>query len=140
MATNDTPSEHIEQREFVSWFRKRHRGVRIIAIPNGGQRSIATAARLKAEGVMPGVPDLFIPAWRVWIEMKREKGGSVSADQKEWIAYLEECGYRCFVARGAEDAKRQIIEIEDERRNQPLAAGLADHYLRRLLPPGADSS
>ena len=114
MATNDTPSEHIEQREFVSWFRKRHRGIRIIAIPNGGRRSIATAARLKAEGVMPGVPDLFIPAWRVWIEMKREKGGSVSADQKEWIAYLEECGYRCFVARGAEDAKRQIIEIEDE--------------------------
>ena len=114
MATNDTPSEHIEQREFVSWFRKRHRDVRIIAIPNGGQRSIATAARLKAEGVMAGVPDLFIPAWRVWIEMKREKGGSVSADQKDWIVYLTECGYRCFVARGAEDAKRQIIEIEDE--------------------------
>ena len=108
------PSEYIEQREFVSWFRKRHRGIRIIAIPNGGQRSIATAARLKAEGVMPGVPDLFIPAWRVWIEMKREKGGTVSADQKKWIAYLTECGYRCFVARGAEDAKRQIIEIEDE--------------------------
>ena len=108
------PSEHTEQREFVAWFRKRHRGVRIIAIPNGGQRSIATAARLKAEGVMPGVPDLFIPAWRVWIEMKREKGGTVSADQKDWIAYLTECGYRCFVARGAEDAKRQIIEIEDD--------------------------
>ncbi len=111
---NETPSEHAEQREFVSWFRKRHRGVRIIAIPNGGQRSIATAARLKAEGVMAGVPDLFIPAWRVWIEMKREKGGCVSADQKDWLAYLTECGYRCFVARGAEDAKRQIIEIEDE--------------------------
>ena len=108
---NETPSEHAEQREFVSWFRKRHRFVRIIAIPNGGQRSIATAARLKAEGVMPGVPDLFIPAWRVWIEMKREKGGTVSADQKKWIAYLTECGYRCFVARGAEDAKRQILEI-----------------------------
>ena len=114
MTTNDTPSEHAEQREFVSWFRKRHRGIRIIAIPNGGQRSIATAARLKAEGVMPGVPDLFIPAWRVWVEMKREKGGAVSADQKEWIAYLTECGYRCFVARGAEDAKRQIVEIEVE--------------------------
>ena len=114
MATNDTTSEHAEQREFVSWFRKRHRGIRIIAIPNGGQRSIATAARLKAEGVMPGVPDMFIPAWRVWIEMKREKGGTVSADQKDWLDYLTECGYRCFVARGAEDAKRQIIEIEDE--------------------------
>ena len=61
---------------------------------------------------MAGVPDLFIPAWRVWIEMKREKGGSVSTDQKDWLAYLTECGYRCFVARGAEDAKRQIIEIE----------------------------
>ena len=114
MAKNDIPSEHIEQREFVSWFRKRHRGVRIIAIPNGGQRSIATAARLKSEGVTAGVPDLFIPAWRVWIEMKRQKGGSVSADQKDWIAYLTGCGYRCFVALGAEDAKRQIIEIEDE--------------------------
>ena len=96
----------------MSWFRKRNRGVRIIAIPNGGQRSLSTAARLKAEGVSAGVPDLFIPAWRVWIEMKREKGGTVSADQKEWLVYLEECGYRCFVARGAEDAKRQIIGIE----------------------------
>jgi len=58
-------SEHVEQREFVSWFRKNYKWIRIIAIPNGGQRNIATAARFKAEGVMRGVPDLYVPAWHV---------------------------------------------------------------------------
>ena len=112
MTTDKVPSEDHEQMMLVQWFRRTYPDVRIFSVPNGGHRHPAVAAKMKATGVSSGVPDLFIPAWRVWIEMKREKGGTVSADQKEWIAYLEECGYRCFVARGAEDAKRQIIEIE----------------------------
>jgi len=107
------PLEHEEQREVVRWFRQCWPNVRIMAIPNGGARSKATAGRLKAEGVSAGVPDLFIPAWGLWIEMKRIKGGSVSPEQKDWMSYLELNGYKCFVARGAEDAKRQII-IESE--------------------------
>lgn len=114
MTVNDTPSEHFEQREFVSWFRKNHPGVRIFAIPNGGQRSMAAAARLKVEGVSSGVPDLFIPAWKLWVEMKRIKGGSVSAEQKDWIAYLEQVGYCAKVCKGAEDAKRQITEFKEK--------------------------
>ena len=31
------------------------------AIPNGGNRSAVTGARLKAEGVKRGIPDLFLP-------------------------------------------------------------------------------
>jgi hypothetical protein len=102
------PTEHEEQRELVRWFRQTWPGVRIFAIPNGGARSPATAGRLKAEGVSSGVPDLFIPAWGLWVEMKRTKGGSVSAEQKDWIAYLESVRFWCIVGKGADDAKSKI--------------------------------
>ena len=102
------PTEHEEQREFVRWFRMGHRGVRILAIPNGGARTPATAGRLKTEGVSAGVPDLFIPSWLLWIEMKRTKGGSVSSEQKDWIEYLASVGHRVIVARGCADAIKQI--------------------------------
>ncbi len=108
MTDDRIPTEHEEQRELVRWFRQTFKGVRIFAIPNGGARSIATAGRLKAEGVSSGVPDLFIPAWQLWVEMKRIKGGSVSAEQKDWLKYLEEVGYCVKVCKGAEDAKLQI--------------------------------
>ena len=107
--TERIPTEHEEQREFVRWFRQGYKGVRIFAIPNGGARSMATAGRLKVEGVSPGVPDLFIPDWRLWVEMKRVKGGSLSAEQKDWIAYLKGCGYTCFVAKGADQAKEMVL-------------------------------
>lgn len=102
------PTEHEEQREVVKWFRQSWPSVRIFAIPNGGARNIVTAAKLKAEGVSSGVPDLFVPEWRLWVEMKRIKGGTVSSEQKDWIAYLESVNYWCIVAKGAEDAKAQI--------------------------------
>jgi hypothetical protein len=71
---------------------------------------------LKVEGVVPGIPDLFCPAWRLWIEMKRVKGGVLSAEQKGMIDYLQSVGYRAIVCKGAEDAKVQILEFLDEKR------------------------
>ena len=106
------PTEHEEQREVVMWFRRKYAPVRIFAIPNGGLRSRATAARLKAEGVSPGVPDLFVPFHRLWIEMKRTKGGRLSTEQKDWQQYLiDDCGHTWIVCHGAEDAKAQISAI-----------------------------
>lgn len=113
------PTEHEEQRELVRWFRQTYKGVRIFAIPNGGQRSMATAARLKAEGVSSGVPDLFVPAWGLWVEMKRSKGGSVSAEQKDWIAYLESVEFCCIVGKGADDAKEKISAFFNQRKKTP---------------------
>lgn len=104
------PTEHEEQREFVAWFRRQYEGVRIFAIPNGGSRSQREGGRLKLEGVSAGVPDLYIPAWHTWVEMKRQKGGILSAEQKDWRDYLQAIGDTWLVAKGCEEAKRQIIE------------------------------
>ena len=106
--TEKIPSEDHEQMLFVQWFRRTYPLVRIFAIPNGGHRHPAVAAKMKATGVSSGVPDLFIPEWPLWVEMKRIKGGVLSAEQKDWIAYLESVGYCVRVCKGAEDAKHQI--------------------------------
>ena len=99
------PTEHQEQVAFIQWFRQSYPGIRIFAIPNGEARSKSAGARLKAEGVSAGVPDLFIPAWNTWIGMKRSKGGSVSEKQKDWLGYLENIGHQAFVCKGADNAK-----------------------------------
>jgi hypothetical protein len=110
------PSEHVEQSLLVQWFRRSYPNVLIFAVPNGGARSRATAGRLKVEGVVPGIPDLFCPAWRLWIEMKRVKGGVLSAEQKGMIEYLRGVQYHVIVGKGAEDAKAQILEFLNEER------------------------
>jgi hypothetical protein len=104
------PSETEEQEGLVNWFRAKFPGVLIFAIPNGGHRAVSTAKRLKAEGVVPGIPDLHVPAWRLWIEMKRAKGGRLSEDQAEMIAHLEGIGHKVIVGKGAEDASAQIVD------------------------------
>lgn len=108
LPTNRLPTEHEEQRVFVSIFRKKYRPVRIFAIPNGGKRSPATAGRLKAEGVSPGVPDLFIPAWGLFVEMKRQKGGVVSESQEDWKKYLESVGYGVVICPGCNAALEEV--------------------------------
>lgn len=105
------PSEHVEQREFVMWFRQSFPGIRIYAIPNGGKRGAAEALRLKVEGVTAGVPDLHIPAWNLWIEMKRQKGGTLSAEQKDWRDYLLSIGHTWMRANGRDDAVCQVLEF-----------------------------
>ncbi len=105
-------SEDHEQMLFVQWFKRTYPTVKIMSIPNGGHRHIAVAAKMKATGQSPGVPDIFIPAWLCWIEMKKAAGGTVSPAQKDWISYLESIGHRCIVGRGFEDAKRQIEALE----------------------------
>lgn len=54
------------------------------------------------------MPDLFIPAWSLWVEMKRQQGGALSAHQKDWIEYLQGIGHTVLVCRGCQDAIEQI--------------------------------
>jgi len=109
------PTEHAEQVTFLSQFEKSYPGVRIFAVPNGGFRNKSVAVKLKAEGVRKGVPDLFIPAWNLWIEMKRTKGGSLSPDQKDWISYLESVGHTVIVGKGWQAAIEAVKAWEKHR-------------------------
>lgn len=86
-ATSDlpVPTEAQEQITLFSWA-----AVQAIPelallyhIPNGGSRHKAEAARLRAEGVRSGVPDLCLPVPRggchgLYIELKRLRGGRLS--------------------------------------------------------------
>ena len=59
--------------------------------------------------MLRGVPDLFIPEWRLWVEMKRKKGSYLSSEQKIIKERLEGIGYSYIVGKGAEDASSQVI-------------------------------
>lgn len=111
--TKRLPSEHAEQVTLINWYRRTFNNSLLVAIPNGGRRSIKTAVELKREGVSKGFPDLFLPVpaggyHGLFIEMKRQKGGAVSKEQKAWLEYLNEAGYKAVVCRGFELAKEAI--------------------------------
>lgn len=74
--------------------------------------SIRTAIKAKREGMRKGVPDLFVPKWKLWIEFKRSKGGTVSPEQKEWHEYLEDhCGDIVIIARGCDDGVKKVMAL-----------------------------
>ena len=103
------PTEHEEQRAFVEWFRKAG-DVRIFAIPNGGARGIVQASKLKVEGVSAGVPDLFVPEWLLWVEMKRRKGGTLDPKQREWHEYLQGIGHTVVTPKGCHEAAHMVLD------------------------------
>lgn len=106
-------TESQEQIEVFTWSKKNmkaHPELKLMFhIPNGGKRNIATASRLKLEGVKPGVPDIMLPVAKrgyhgLFIEMKRIKGGSLSPKQKDWFTWLKKQGYIPLRANGAKEA------------------------------------
>lgn len=114
-----TGSESLEQQALFLWWRILGHGsfrlaaCQLFAIPNGGKRSLRTAARLKKEGVTAGIPDIFLAApsggrHGLFIELKRKDRGKVSTFQKASMAALEAAGYACVVAYGWEAAKQAI--------------------------------
>lgn len=105
------PSEHIEQVTFVNWFKLQYPKAIIFAIPNGELRAISVAQRLKAEGVKSGIPDLcciFPNGVIVWVEMKKEKGGTVSKEQKAAHEQFRAMGQTVIIGKGWEDAKEKL--------------------------------
>lgn len=107
-------TESQEQAAFVGWFRLAFPGVLIFAVPNGAHLAGSKAqkarqmARLKAEGLVEGIPDLCIPAWDLFVEFKRADGGRVSPAQKEIHRHLTAIGQRVLVANGWDEARRTI--------------------------------
>lgn len=107
-------SEHEEQIMFfklVDTYSRRHPELKnVYAVPNGGHRNKIVAAKLKAEGVRAGYPDIGVDDARrgyhgLRIEMKRTDGGAgLSQAQQEWFKRLSAEGYLCHQANGYQDA------------------------------------
>lgn len=103
----------------------------VFAIPNGGLRDKITAGKLKAEGVKPGVPDIFVPfpryvghapcsiAHGLFIEMKRTKStgkakGRLGEAQEPFHQFLADTGYRvavCYTWREAVAALKSYLGV-----------------------------
>ncbi|MFJ2548551.1 VRR-NUC domain-containing protein [Pseudomonas sp. NPDC087612] len=84
-------------------------------VPNGGHRVKAVAAKLKAQGVKAGVPDLVLPMARgghfgLYIEFKAKPpfDAAVSPSQDAYIQALLDQGYLAIVCRGSIDAIEAI--------------------------------
>lgn len=112
-----TPSEYQEQVDLIAWCdthpdRRLHL---IYSHLNGMRTNIGAAKKAKASGARKGIPDLFLPVASrgfngLYIELKRAKGGSLSPEQKEWMALLKGQGYECVRCNGAEAAKVALLQ------------------------------
>jgi hypothetical protein len=111
-------SEHDEQAALFGWAQWARFDAPeldlLFAVPNGGHRHKATAAKMKAEGVKKGVPDVFLPVARdpfigLWIEMKFGYN-KPTKEQAEWMEALRAQGYRCEVCYRWQDAAAVIAD------------------------------
>lgn len=112
--------EHRLQCACVRWFRlaypQHHHN--LFAVPNGGYRTPATAAKIKAEGALPGVSDLILLIARggyhgLLIEMKTDKGRQSEA-QREWQRLIEADGYKYVVVRSIEEFIKVVNDYLNE--------------------------
>ena len=112
------PTESQEQIALFEWARwqiAKHPELEFLHhIPNGGKRDKVTAAKLKTEGVSAGVPDICLPAPRgkwhgLYIELKRQRGGKLSEEQKKWLRFLKKQGYFVAACEGWEEARDMIF-------------------------------
>ena len=79
-------------------------------VPNGGKRDAFTGAQMRALGVKPGIPDLFLPHPKgafigLIIEMKSQDG-RLSEAQKRWQAVFIAQGWHYTLARSADEARQ----------------------------------
>ena len=119
MSADYIPTEDEEQEMLFEWasmmLGKYPELESMYAIPNGGLRSKATAARMKRTGTKAGIPDICLPCSRhgcnaLYIEMKRIRGGRLSPAQCTMIEKLTHQGNRCAVCHGFDEAQKEILD------------------------------
>lgn len=143
------PTESQEAKALVQAVRLHeaaHPELRLLfAVPNGGDRHKATAGRLRAEGVKPGVPDYILPVARggnhgLAIELKRLQGGQVSGEQAQWIEALRQQGWRAEVCKGWQHALAVLadylgVRLAGAEHLPSIATSPAPRSGRRSSPP-----
>jgi len=106
----DTNAEARIQAAIVEYVRLVAPHVLIFAIPNGGLRTKAEAARLKWTGVVAGIPDLAIvaPGRRVFFIEVKAPSGALSLDQRAIRDWLIALGSPPAICRSIDDARRAL--------------------------------
>lgn len=115
-------SEHATQAAIFQWAalaeKWKYPALRwMYAIPNGGHRHKAVAAKLKAEGVRAGVLDIHLPVpvgicTGLWLEIKYGKN-KLTSEQEEWALGLSSLGHRVVVCYTVNQAIQQIENYLD---------------------------
>lgn len=115
-----TMSEESTQKILVSWFRRFHRSLAdYLTLASWGENIGARRmAQVKAMGLTPGYPDLFLALptphhGGLYIEMKT-KTGTVSKVQKVIHEKLRSQSYKVEICRSYEEA---VAVIEDYLKN-----------------------
>ena len=112
------PLEDDECIAFTYWLRMNNIPAAHIANESrsSSKNALIRGAKLKRMGQSKGVWDyeVFVPIkgitgavdcyQQVKVEMKRQKGGTVSPEQKQWGKIYELAGIPCKVCKGADEA------------------------------------
>jgi hypothetical protein len=115
-----TPESEANQQELViKYLRLAYPNLLYCASAGGMRTSYLQAIKMKRTGYVKGFPDLFIYEPRneyngLAIEMKKEKGGVASPEQKRWQEQLRNRGYASYICKGSEEAIKVIDEYFNE--------------------------
>jgi hypothetical protein len=108
--------EAIEQAKVIAWARANERNYPYLwmlhSSLNGLKRTKNAQGKAKAQGMLSGVPDLFMPvaignSKGLYIEMKSAKG-RISPEQSKFLKAASDFGYSCFICYSAVDAIDKI--------------------------------
>ncbi len=108
-------SEAALQRAVCIYLKSRKvtlRDLEYCAVPNGGHRDVRVARNMKAEGIVPGAPDLivYIRGRAVQIELKTLKG-RLSDAQRQFGDNLKALGHEYHVVF-AETPGHAVTQVE----------------------------
>ena len=109
--TKQPTTEDAEQETVIQYCTLKK--IKVVHIPNESKRSLAYGAKMKRMGLSKGFPDLLFPTPHngfhgLYIELKRDRTCKPTAEQLEWISYLNSQGYRAKVCYGAGEAIDEI--------------------------------
>lgn len=111
--------ESVEQKQLARELDKLFPGL-WYHCPNGGDRELKVALAMMHEGVKKGIPDVLIYApfecregsfVGCAIELKKERGGTVSPEQRLWLVTLKLQGWYTQVCEGVDVALGLLTQL-----------------------------
>lgn len=120
LARHFAASESAVQRQLLDWLAWACPKAIVFAVPNGERRDKITGARLKAQGVLAGAPDLVVCCDGViaFVEVKNDKG----KPSKPQIEFRDKCAEHRLpyaVVRGIGDLQVFLTDIGIETKAAP---------------------